>query len=180
VPSRQTSALFTHSHDDCKSLACSRRDYLGKVIALGSSCLTTSMFRPYAASALTSANDVAGVVTDKVFVDVKMLPSADDSAPTTQRIVIGLFGKDAPKSVDNLKMLMGPGLSAVCKPKEERVLQREQLESNKVYNSCIEGERSGVNYDYAQIWRIVKDERIDFGSVAGKFIAREYPKWEER
>jgi cyclophilin family peptidyl-prolyl cis-trans isomerase len=59
------------------------------------------------------------------------------------------------------------------------MLQREQLEANKVYNSCIEGQDKGVNYDYAQIWRVVKGERIDFGSVAGRFIAREFPTWEE-
>jgi cyclophilin family peptidyl-prolyl cis-trans isomerase len=71
------------------------------------------------------------------------------------------------------------GLSAPCKPKEQKMLQREQLEANKVYNSCIEGQDKGVNYDYAQVWRIVKGERIDFGSVAGRFIAREFPTWEE-
>eukprot|EP00980_Cylindrotheca_fusiformis_P007450 scaffold1537_cov108-Cylindrotheca_fusiformis.AAC.9 len=144
---------------------------------------TTSLVPSSVLAAPANQDDLAGTVTDKVFVEIKGLPSAgsaEDPAPaTTQRIVIGLFGQDAPKSVEKLKLLMGPGLPAVCKPKEERVMQREQLEANKVYNSCIESEKNGVNYDYAQIWRIVKNERIDFGSVAGKFIAREYPTWEE-
>lgn len=180
VGSKRTSALASHSDDAGSSHACSRRDYLGKAIAVGSSCMATSLFYPGLASALPSAEDVAGKVTDKVFVEVKGLPTADGAQPATQRIVIGLFGNDAPQSVEKLKMLMGPGLPSVCKPKEERVLQREQLEANKVYNSCIESEKGGVNYDYAQLWRIVKDERIDFGSVAGRFISREYPSWEER
>ena len=168
----------------------SRRDYFEKAINIGSIVVTTSILNPSISAAVSAeennnngSNTIASTVTDKVFVEIKGLPGPDGSAPTggTQRIVIGLFGKDSPQSVDKLKRLFGPaGLPATCKPKEERVLQREQLEANKVYNSCIESEDKGVNYDYAQIWRIMKDERIDFGSVAGRFVAREYPSWEEK
>ena len=78
-----------------------------------------------------------------------------------------------------LKALVSPtGLKAPCKPREIRSLQKEQLEANKVYNSCVEGQDKGVNYDYATIWRVVKDERIDVGAVSGKFIAREFPNFE--
>ena len=157
----------------------SRRDCFEKALHMGSLTVATSLLFPNIASAETPPN-VAATVTDKVFVEVKGLPTADGSTPSTQRIVIGLFGKESPQSVEKLKQLMGSsGLPATCKPKEERVLQREQLEANKVYNSCIEGENKGVNYDYAQIWRIIKDERIDMGSVAGKYVAREYPTWGE-
>jgi len=163
---------------ESNQLECDRREWFQKSLVFGSA-LVASSFSSSTPAIAASIPELAATVTDKIFVEVKGLPTADGAAPTTQRIVIGLFGKDAPKSVDKLKLLMGPGLPAVCKPKEERVLQREQLEANKVYNSCIEGESNGVNYDYAQIWRIIKDERIDFGSVAGRFIAREYPSWEE-
>lgn len=156
-----------------------RREWFQKSFVFGSALVSSSVSSLAPAAAVTLPEPVA-TVTDKIFVDVKGLPTADPSAPTTQRIVIGLFGKETPKSVEKLKLLMGPGLPAVCKPKEERALQREQLEANKVYNSCIEGQSNAVNYDYAQIWRIIKGERIDFGSVAGRFIAREYPSWEER
>lgn len=37
----------------------------------------------------------------------------------------------------------------------------------------------GVNYDYSQVWRVIKDERIDLGAVSGKFISREDPDWQE-
>ncbi|CAJ1949799.1 unnamed protein product [Cylindrotheca closterium] len=157
---------------------CDRREWFQKSLVFGSALVASSISSTTPASA-ASVPEPAATVTDKIFVEVKGLPTADASSPTTQSIVIGLFGKDAPKSVDKLKLLMGTGLPAVCKEKEERVLQREQLEANKVYNSCVEGQSSGVNYDYAQIWRIIKDERIDFGSVAGRFIAREYPNWGE-
>lgn len=151
-----------------------------------------------AAAAVTSGSIVVGTpeiavasesnlgeITDKVFVDVSGL-SASASAETgkTQRIVLGLFGKDAPSSVQRLKLLhatSGAGLPAPCKPlKEDFLIQREQLEANKIYRSCSEGQDKGVTYDYAQIWRIIKDERIDFGSLSGKFNAREYPTWAEK
>jgi len=131
-----------------------------------------------------------GEVTDKVFVDVSGLSvSASAETGQTQRIVLGLFGTDAPSCVQKLKLLhqsgsfssSSSGLPAPCKPlKGDFLIQREQLEANKVYRSCTESLAKGVTYDYAQIWRIVKDERIDFGSVSGKFIAREFPTWGEK
>jgi cyclophilin family peptidyl-prolyl cis-trans isomerase len=156
----------------------SRRNWFQKSVALVSAVATSTQLPQLA----VAVPDVAAEVTDKVFVEIKGLPTGntDGSAPTTKRIVIGLFGKEAPQSVDKLKKLMSQeGLPAPCKPKEERILQREQLEANKVYNSCIEGRDKGVNYDYAQIWRVIQGERLDFGSVAGRFISRESPTWEE-
>jgi cyclophilin family peptidyl-prolyl cis-trans isomerase len=117
-----------------------------------------------------------------VYMDIKGLPGPDGSVQTGElkRVVIGLFGKDAPRSVDKIKKLMSSeGLQAPCKPREERRLQREQLEANKVFNSCTEGQDKGVNYDYASIWRILQGERIDVGAVAGRFVARESPEWYE-
>ncbi|KAI2494930.1 peptidyl-prolyl cis-trans isomerase [Fragilaria crotonensis] len=115
-------------------------------------------------------------VTDRIYVDLK--------APTdleSRRIVIGLYGKAAPSSTRMLRQLVSPaGLPSKCKPRDTtRTLQKEQLEANKVYNSCIENEDKGVNYEYGNIWRIIKDERIDVGSVSGKYVAREFPNWAE-
>ena len=137
-----------------------------------------TLFSPRLASAAETS--LASEVTDKIFLEIKGLPAAEGEVPTNKRVVIGLFGKDAPQSVEKLKKLVSDqGLPAACKPKEERMMQREQLEANKVYNSCIESQEKGVNYDYAQIWRVIKGERIDFGSVAGRFVARESPSWTE-
>lgn len=170
----------------------SRRSWLSRapqaltVVATAAAAATTGLPQVSRAEDDSgSTGSALGQVTDKVFVDVSGL-SATASAETgkTQRIVLGLFGKDAPASVKRLKLLhdvSGKGLEAPCKPlKEDFLIQREQLEANKVYRSCLEGQDKGVTYDYAQIWRIVKDERIDFGSLPGKFNAREYPTWAER
>jgi cyclophilin family peptidyl-prolyl cis-trans isomerase len=167
----------------------SRRGWLSKapqavatiVVAATSGAIVAGSSEPASASDLD-----LGEVTDKVFVDVSGL-SASASAETgkTQRIVVGLFGRDAPSSVKKLLLLhdtsLSGGLHASCKPlKEDFLIQREQLEANKIYRSCVEGQKKGVTYDYAQIWRIIKDDRIDFGSLSGKFNAREYPTWAEK
>lgn len=118
-------------------------------------------------------------VTDRIYVDLKGLSSP--STPSTDRIVIGLFGDDAPQPVSLLKQLTSPGgLPAKCKPLESRVLQKEQLEANKVYNGCKETEDDvGVNYDFSSVWRVDRDRRIDLGAVSGRFVARVSPSFED-
>jgi cyclophilin family peptidyl-prolyl cis-trans isomerase len=156
----------------------SRREWWTTGLATASALATVTASTP---SPSFAADDIAAEVTDKIYMDVKGIPTADGSPSVgTQRIVIGLFGKEAPESTKKLKQLMSTGgLPAPCKPKEERVMQREQLEANKVYNTCIEGQDKGVTYDFATIWRILKGERIDVGAVAGRYIARGFPTWEE-
>jgi len=166
--------------DDCQPNEISRRRWIQQsstaALTLGTLC-GIAVPQP---SLAYSSSELAGEVTDKIFIDVKGLPTAEGEPASTQRIVIGLFGKEAPQSTDKLKKLVSDaGLPAECKPKEERTLQREQLEANKVFNSCMENQDRGVNYDYAQIWRVIKGERIDFGSVAGRFVARKFPDWTE-
>lgn len=162
----------------------SRRSWLLKsastATAILGACTSITMnpIEAIAADATTTTSTAQAQVTDRIFLEIKGL------GPEPKRIVIGLFGKEAPRSTKMLKQLVtttpqGGGLPAPCKPKAERTLQKEQLEANKVYNSCIDTQEKGVNYEYSQIWRIVPNERIDVGAVSGKFIAREYPTWKE-
>jgi len=117
-------------------------------------------------------------VTDRVYFALQGLPS---SPSEPKRVVIGLFGKQAPQSVRKLKQLFSPsvGLPAPCRPRAVRTLEKEQLQANKVYNTCKTQEATGVSLQYSTVWRIVPNERIDVGDVAGKFVAREYPSWSE-
>ena len=161
---------------DVSSTTDSRRSVLLKSGSAAATLLATTLgVAPLPALAATTAD---AQVTDRIFVEVKGL--GGPSAPT-QRIVIGLFGKDAPRSTQMLKQLVNSkeGLVAPCKPKTDRTLQKEQLEANKVYNTCIEQQDQGVNYEYSQIWRVIPNQRIDVGAVSGKFIAREFPTWQE-
>ena len=171
------------SESDSSTESLSRRSWMFRVpqhlgvMSAATTLVTSGGFPAQAAS------ENIGEVTNKVFVDVSGLSvSASAELGQTQRIILGLFGKDSPESVQKLQNLhSSTGLAAPCKPlKEDFLIQREQLEANKVYRSCTETRERGVTYDYAQIWRIVKNERIDFGSVSGKFIAREFPTWAEK
>lgn len=167
--------------EDSSSL--SRRNWLSRVprdlgIATATAALATAITLP----SYASDGAVVGAVTDKVFVEIAGLStSASAETSKTQRVVMGLFGTDAPSSVKKLKALhSAAGLGAPCKPlKEDFLIQREQLEANKIYRSCTETQDRGVTYEYAQIWRIIKDERVDFGSLSGKYVAREFPTWAE-
>ena len=132
-------------------------------------------------------------ITDKIYIEFKGLSSTADSSTsaattttttTPDRIVIGLFGKDAPQPVSILKSLVtSQGYPAKCKPLENnanynaRLLEKERLEGRKVYNTCLQSQDiQGVNYYYSTVWRVIPNERIDVGAtVSGKFIARENP-----
>uniref|UniRef100_A0A7S0B110 PPIase cyclophilin-type domain-containing protein n=1 Tax=Minutocellus polymorphus TaxID=265543 RepID=A0A7S0B110_9STRA len=161
----------------------SRRDFFTSVTAATLASISSQAVTPASpAIAATSASTADAKVTDRVYIEVKGLvdPGEDPVYATPKRLVIGLFGEDAPQAVGILKQLVSKqGLPADCKPKETRTLQREQLEANKVYNSCVESVEKGVNYDLSTVWRIDKDNRIDVGSIQGKYIARIPPTFAE-
>lgn len=152
----------------------SRRNFIATVAS--SAIIITSYVLPSAANAVTTSD---AAITDKIYIEFKGLGGPSDP---NDRIVIGLFGNDAPQPVLILKQIVTrDGYKSKCKPLDTtRVLQKEQLEANKVYNNCIENEdKVGVNYEYSTVWRVIAYERIDVGAVSGKFIARENPNFED-
>lgn len=175
APHASTSQLTMAPTDDLlldEQISMSRRSLL---TTAGQLSVLVSTLMTMAASSAEAASVSDAQVTDRIYIDVKGI--ALDQPP--QRIVIGLFGKDAPEAVRMLKSLVTKeGLQADCKPKEIRALQKEQLEANKVYNACVEGQGQGVNYDLSTIWRVIRDERIDVGAVSGRFVARQFPTWQ--
>ena len=152
-----------------------RRKFFTSIV---SSAVVASSLPTSVNAEVTSTKDA--IITDKIFIEFKGL-----SAPSepNDRIVIGLFGNDAPQPVSVLKQVVTPqGYKSKCKPLDtNRLLEKEQLEANKVYNNCIEKEDTvGVNYEYSTVWRVISDERLDIGAVSGKFIAREPPNFEDK
>ena len=122
-----------------------------------------------AATAAPSWAATPPVVTDCIYLDLSGLESS-----SSQRIVIGLYERDAPQPVSFLRGLVSDtGLLGVpCRERPVRTLQREQLEANKVYDACLEqttpGKKEvGVTYEMSTVWRIERDRRIDVGSVSG-------------
>ena len=159
-----------------------RRSFLSAMLTsmmITTATFTTNNARVYANDDLTEIAEI----TDKIYIDFQGLPApTSDSDPNqmaNKRIVIGLFGKNAPEPVSILKQLVSTkdmstsgsnGYNAKCQPKAVRTLQREQLEANKVYNTCKEYEEKGVGvtYELSTVWRVDKGKRIDVGAVAGK------------
>lgn len=182
--SRRTAALKMYPEpepviSDISTRSSSRRSVFVQSASVAATLFATILgSNPSLASAEAGTSSTADAqITDRIFLEVKGL--GGPTAPP-QRIIIGLFGKDAPQSTKMLKQLVSRGgLPATCKPKSERTLQKEQMEANKVYSTCQEQQDKGVNYEYSQIWRIVPDVRVDVGSVSGRFIAREFPTWQE-
>lgn len=160
-----------------------RRSFLRKSVA-ASQLISFPVLVSHPAFAETTSSVNNAKITSKIFVTLKGLPTDEsNSDPNSEStFVIGLFGDDAPGPVSILeKLVSSNGYPALCKPKEIRTLQREQLEANKVYNSCMETQDTkGVNYDLSTVWRVEKDKRIDLGAVSGKFVAREFPNFEGR
>ncbi|KAL7450213.1 hypothetical protein ACHAWC_002169 [Mediolabrus comicus] len=176
-------ALASPTRYDDNTNNSNRREFIGKIIA-ASSVVYHSSAAVAADEGKQSTSDA--VITDKIYINLKGIPNINNedaatSSNSRDRIVIGLFGNDAPQPVSILKQLVSPqGYKSKCKPLDTtRLLQKEQLEANKVYNACLENEDTvGVNYDYASVWRVMHDERIDLGAVSGKFVARENPTFE--
>jgi cyclophilin family peptidyl-prolyl cis-trans isomerase len=133
----------------------------------------------------SDATTATAKITDIIYFDVSfglVNTAADQSAESakSRHIVVGLFGNEAPDSAARLlKLASKSGLSAPCRPRAVRQLQREQLQANAVYSRCKEFESVGVTLQDSTIWRIVPGERVDLGAVSGKFLAREYPTWSD-
>lgn len=182
IGNHQSEALTLNlrQHDSPCVLFADRRSFLSKSAAI-IPFIACDTLRPRHALADASSNFSAAdaKITSKIFITLKGLPTEDssDDPNAESTIVIGLFGNDSPGPVSILEKLVSTnGYPAKCKPKEIRSLQREQLEANKVYNSCLETQDTkGVTYDLSTVWRVEKDKRIDLGAVSGKFVAREYP-----
>ena len=144
-----------------------------------SSSLLSSSTTLSSSSSSSTTNEAE--ITDKIYITFKGIVN-DPTSTYTKRITIGLFGKNAPKSTSIIKQLVSKsiGYKTSCKPLPTRLLEREQLEANKVYNNCMANEQEyGVTYENSSVWRVQKDKRIDAGAVVGKYLSRENAYFEE-
>lgn len=89
------------------------------------------------------------------------------------RVVFGLYGKEAPKTVETFLQLAKGELMAPCVDEDDAVgdpedfggSQRSKLTKRQIYKQCKAQEDKPVGYEYSQIWRVVKDKRIDLGRI---------------
>ena len=96
---------------------------------------------------------------------------------TIVRIVVGLYGKEAPETVDTFLKLVQGNLVVPCideddaagDPEDFGTSQRTKLTRRQIYKQCKAQEDRPVGYEYSQIWRVLKDERIDLGRINKQF-----------
>jgi len=114
-------------------------------------------------------------VTRKVQVDVAVQMSAEETA--RRRLVLGLYGDEAPTATSAFSQLAAGQLEAPCATdgSEGELFQRGALTKKSVGRACLAEEAKPVSYSGSQVWRIVKGKRVDFGQVQGKFAQRVPP-----
>jgi len=115
------------------------------------------------------------VVTTKVAVQVAAQMSAEETVKKS--FVLGLYGKEAPEAVANFVALSAGTLECPCLPdnSDTESLARGALTKKSVTRACLAGEEEPVSYSRSTVWRIIKDKRVDFGQVQGKFAFRQPP-----
>lgn len=182
-PLLQTFAFAEENEESAHANHFSRRNFVAASTLVPFTNILTLLEISNAADIPSTRSTNDAKITNTVFIDLKGLPLETESETyneTPSRITIGLFGDDAPQATQIISQLMTrEGYLAQCKPKEQRTLQREQLEANKVYNGCIETQQRGVTYDLSSVWRVIPNERIDLGAVSGKFVSRQNPDFRD-
>eukprot|EP00802_Teleaulax_amphioxeia_P015060 Tamp_15143.p1 GENE.Tamp_15143~~Tamp_15143.p1 ORF type:complete len:343 (-),score=69.65 Tamp_15143:538-1422(-) len=101
---------------------------------------------------------------------------------TTVRMVVGLYGEEAPKTVAAFLELAEGDLMAPCIDEDEATgdpedfasSQRSKLTKRQIYKQCKAQEDKPVGYEYSQVWRVVKDQRIDLGRINKQFRQAPY------
>jgi hypothetical protein len=80
------------------------------------------------------------------------------------------FSQEAPATVATFLKLAQGQLIAPCIDEDEAfdedefgVSDRDKLTKKQIYRQCKAREDTPLSYEYSQVWRIAKDERIDFG-----------------
>jgi cyclophilin family peptidyl-prolyl cis-trans isomerase len=126
------------------------------------------------AAAAAAANPA---ITQRVELNVAVQLSGEETA--RKRIVVGLYGKEAPEACRIFVALANGALEAPCRAddSENEALQRAALTTRGVTRNCFAEESTPVTYTGSVAWRIVKGQRVDLGQVKGKFAQRVAPSW---
>ena len=122
------------------------------------------------------ASTASAEVTDKARLEFIEQVSAQESR--TLPMVIGLFGKDAPSSVETFKKAAAGQLDVKCPASADlsnEVMARGKLSKKATLKGCLGNEFEPVSYAYSQIWSIENGKRINAGAVQGKFALRIAP-----
>lgn len=131
------------------------------------------MLQPLPVAATAGAVEV----TDRVQLQFVQQVSAEENRVLL--LTVGLFGREAPESVEVFKRLATGKLIVGCsEPPEAEAnsVQRATLSTKSVYKQCVGSESVPVTYSGSLVWRIVQGKRVDAGQVKGIFALRQAPQ----
>ena len=114
-----------------------RRTFVSNILTTSNLLFLSQWTIPKPSFASSSTDTATATVADKIFIEFQGLPTTSDTSSSTttnsfdaasnaNRIVIGLFGSDAPQPVSILKQLVSKGSAsyqAPCQPRAIRTLQ---------------------------------------------------------
>jgi cyclophilin family peptidyl-prolyl cis-trans isomerase len=133
------------------------------------------------AAARADADSAASAATVATITDRVRLEFVQQVGPETQLlfpVTLGLFGKDAPQSVAAFKALCGGDYLAPCEQpadQEDALTQKGKALRRSIFKACLGSEAEPVSYAFSQVWRVLRDRRVDCGQVQGKFSMRRAP-----
>eukprot|EP00282_Hemiselmis_andersenii_P046801 CAMPEP_0172088836 /NCGR_PEP_ID=MMETSP1043-20130122/23460_1 /TAXON_ID=464988 /ORGANISM="Hemiselmis andersenii, Strain CCMP441" /LENGTH=318 /DNA_ID=CAMNT_0012751195 /DNA_START=1 /DNA_END=953 /DNA_ORIENTATION=+ len=167
----------------------SRRDAFAQLLAFGA---------VVAAPNLVEAAGQGPEITAKVYFDFKLVgrtkalenakwekiiardkrAAGGSGQDTVGRIVIGLYGKEAPESVGTILKLVKGELPAECIDEDEAYDEeafgqsdRDRLTKRQIYKQCKAKEGTNLSYQYSQVGTVIKGKRIDVGRMNKLYLA---------
>jgi cyclophilin family peptidyl-prolyl cis-trans isomerase len=159
----------------------SRANFLSST-ALAAGALTM----PFQANAAPlSAADAE--VTDKVrieWVDREQLNKQFGQDGRGYELTIGLFGNNAPESVEIFKALCGAGLNVPCMPKKEyeKEFSEDDVLRRLTWKACLRAGPIPVTYEDSLSWQVREGKRLRFGKMpeGDKLIGLRMPPFTPR
>lgn len=179
--------ILLHTANSLSFNAANRRIFLSDLAA--TAALT---YAPLATFGEDTERNVAGQVNSvesrmstKIGHRILIRTNVQMSPENTLRrsFVVGLYDETAPEATRVFSALAAGQLRAPCQLDRSGVesMQRSALTKKSIYRACLAGAEEPVGYDNSVVWRILKDQRIDLGQVAGKYAYRippATPAWE--
>ena len=147
-----------------------------RALCLAGTCAITALPMSSAGSPDIAGGATSASITDRVRLEFVQQISAEESLVLP--ITIGLFGEDAPESVNIFKGLCAGALAAPCPVDVDmsaEVMERGKQSKKAALRACVGSEDTPVGYAYSTVWSIQRGKRIDAGAVQGKFALRVAP-----
>ena len=160
-----------------------RRDFLAGMPVVLQSVIVPPALAEEEANAPAEVEDGAAkkepaaktAIGQKVRVQCSVQMSAEETRRET--FTVGLYDRASPEASRVFAALAAGKLAAPCQLDNSATenLARSALTKKSVYKACLANSDEPVGYDNSLVWRILKDKRVDFGQVSGRYAYRIAP-----